>query len=390
MQTMLHRLYADEVRRKLARYPAVALLGSRQCGKTTLARALGGHYFDLETAGDASRLDAEWDELAAGRRLVVLDEAQHEPRVFDRLRGAIDADRRRKGRFLLLGSVSPALLRDGAESLAGRLGIVHLSPFVLPELPAARADRLWLVGGYPDGGILRPRMFPEWQHDYLETLVSRDLPAWGLPARPQQTLRLLHMLAAVHGQPLNASQLGAALGLDHKTVLGRCDWLEGAFLVRRLPPFSANVRKRLVKTPRLYWRDSGILHALLGVTGRTDLFRRPWLGASWEGFVIEQTLSVLAAVGRRDQAFFFRSSDGVELDLLLERGEDRWAVEIKLTSNPSPDDVRRLNAAADLVAASRRFLVCRTSRDIETRSLLVTNLARWLDLLRSPPSRART
>ena len=375
---MRPRIYTRRVRETLGRFPAAAVLGPRQSGKTTLARRLRGVYFDMETAGGAARLDAEWDALAAGRRLVVVDEAQRAPAVFSRLRGAIDADRKRNGRFLLLGSVSPALMTNVAESLAGRLGFVRITPFILPELSAKRLDDLWLRGGYPDGGILAPEMFPDWQAHYLDALVSRDLPEWGLPTRPQQTTRLLAMLAASHGQPLNASQIGASLALDHKTVLRHCDFLEGAFLIRRLPPFSSKARKRIVKTPRVYWRDSGLLHALMNVGSLDQLYRQPWLGHSWEGFVIEQTLATLAAAGKRAQAFFFRTSDGYELDLLLDWGTDRWAVEVRLTSDPSTDMIGRLHRTADMVDASRRILVCRIRRPIENPTLLVTDLAGWL------------
>lgn len=375
---MLSRMIHAEVRRKLAAYPAVALLGPRQCGKTTLARRFPGVYFDLEAGGSAARLDAEWDALTAGRKLIILDEAQAAPDLFPRLRGAIDADRGRSGRFLLLGSVAPALMTTISQSLAGRLGIVHMSPLALPELKVAQLDDLWLRGGYPDGGVLRSSRFPAWQLDYLETLASRDLPAWGLPSKPQLTLRLLHMLAASHGRPLNASQLGGSLSLDHKTVLRYCDHLEGAYLVRRLSPFFTNTRKRLVKTPRLYWRDSGLLHALMDVQDLDHLYRQPWLGTSWEGFVIEQTLATLAATGRAARTSFFRSSDGYELDLVIETGGEVWAVEVKLTSNPSSRAITRLHETADLIEASRRILVCRIARRIETETLLVSSPSVWL------------
>ena len=238
-------------------------------------------------------------------------------------------------------------------------------------------------------------MFPDWQANYLEALVSRDLPQWGLPAKPQQTMRLLAMLAASHGQPLNASQLGTSLALDHKTVLRHCDFLEGAFLIRRLPAFSGNVRKRVVRRPRAYWRDSGLLHALMNVEDLDQLYRQPWLGQSWEGFVIEQTLATVAAAGKRVQPFFFRTSDGFELDLLLDWGTERWAVEVKLTSNPSADMVARLHKTADMVGADRRILICRIQRSIENPTVLVTNLADWLtrllgrELATDAPVRAR-
>lgn len=380
---MIPRLHEARVRDQLRRYPAVALLGPRQCGKTTLARHIGGEYFDMEDTGSETRLDAEWERLASGTRLVVIDEAHRAPRVFSRLRGAIDADRGRNGRFLLLGSVSPELQKSVSESLAGRLAVFRLSPLLLPELGPGRIDDLWLRGGFPDGGILDAAMFPDWQSHYIDALVSRDLPNWGFPARPRAAMRLIAMIAAIHAQPLNASQLGAALSLDHKTVLRYCDFLEGAFLIRRLSPFVANIRKRLVKRPRVFWRDSGLMHALLGVVDLEHLYRQPWLGHSWEGFVIEQTLATLEAIGRRARAHFFRTSDGTELDLVLEEGRERWAVEVKLTSAPSSEMTRKLTDTGTLIGATRCFLVCRIADPFENERLLVTDLAGWLDVLRS-------
>lgn len=375
---MTTRLAKDRVLHLLRLFPAVTLVGPRQCGKTTLARTLGTRYFDMESEGDRVRLDVEWNARVHGDELTIIDEAQEAPEVFPRLRGAIDADRRRNGRFLLLGSVSPTLMVNVSESLAGRMAVLRLSPLILPEIDAGQTDALWLHGGYPDGGVLNPEMFPAWQRSYLELLASRDLPAWGLPAKPRQTLRLLSMLAAVHGQPLNASQIGSSLALDHKTVLSRCDFLEEAFLIRRLSPFSANVRKRLVKTPRLYWRDSGLLHALMHVADMAQLYRQPWLGQSWEGFVVEQTLATLETVGASAQPFYFRTSDGFELDLVLDWGDSRWAIEIKLTSNPSRGEFERLEKTADLIGADRRVLISRTDRAIEADRLWSVNLDGWL------------
>jgi len=180
------------------------------------------------------------------------------------------------------------------ESLAGRLSLVELTPFLLDELPKASLDALWLHGGFPDGGILKPKQFPQWQRDYLSLLTQRDLPNWGLPARPEVTQRLLRMVAAVNGQLWNASQIGQSLGLSYMTVNGYMDYLVGAFLVRRLPSYQTNLRKRLVKRPKYFWRDSGLLHALLNVSDADDLLNQPWVGASWEGFVIDQILGTLA------------------------------------------------------------------------------------------------
>ena len=229
-------------------YPAVALIGPRQSGKTTLAQELGGNYFDLEQEAERLRLDLEWESLVTGNKLVILDEAQSWPGIFARLRGAIDQDRKRMGRFLLLGSVSPTLMLQVSESLAGRLSLIELTPFLFTELTAGVSrKRHWLYGGYPDGGVLEARQYPQWQLDYLSLLSQRDLPLWGLPASPQVTGRLLRMLAASHGQVWNASQLGKSLGLSYHTVNSYLDYLVGGFLIRRLQPYQANIRKRLIK-----------------------------------------------------------------------------------------------------------------------------------------------
>lgn len=354
---------------------AAALLGPRQSGKTTLGRGLSRRYYDAELPSDRVRLDLDWESIVSGRELVVIDEAQSWPELFPRLRAAIDADRRRNGRFLLLGSVSPALMREVSESLAGRLARVELAPFLLPELGPKALARLWLNGGFPDGGVLRASCFPAWQRDYLSLMTQRDLPAWGLPARPQVTDRLLHMLAAVHGQAWNASGIGQSLGLSYHTVNVYLDFLEGAYLVRRLTPWSGNVRKRLTRSPKLYLRDSGLLHALLRIASRTELLRHPSGGLSWEGFAIEQLLGSLAASGVEAGAHFLRTSDGYEIDLLLGIAGTSVAIEIKLSAGAAPQDLARLERAADLVSAEHRYIVCQTSAPAASATRGVLDLA---------------
>ena len=372
---MLPRKITPVLHRRLAMYPAVALIGPRQCGKTTLARSLGGRYYDLEQEAGRLRLDLEWDSVIRGGELVVLDEAQAWPEVFPRLRGAVDEDRSRNGRFLLLGSVSPSLMRQVSESLAGRLSLIELTPLALSELASeARRGRRWLRGGYPDGGVLGGRGFPVWQSDYLSLLAQRDLPNWGLPAPHRTTERLLRMLAAVHGQEWNASRIGKSLALSYHTVNGYVDYLEGAFLVRRLAAYHANVRKRLVKRPKIYWRDSGLLHALLHTGDESTLLQQPWVGASWEGFVIDQTLTALQHADRRWRACHLRTADQREIDLLVEVDSELWAFEIKLTTQPRQGDLARLNENADLVGAGRRFLVCQRSDRIEAGPQVVCDL----------------
>lgn len=379
---MIQRRIREQIEDLLKASPAVAVIGPRQCGKTTLAQAMGGVYFDLEQESDRLRLDLEWDSLVAGKNRVILDEAQSWPGVFARLRGTIDQDRKRMGRFLLLGSVSPSLMVHVSESLAGRLSLVELTPLLLTELGTEAArERRWLHGGYPDGGVLEPRRYPRWEKDYLALLAQRDLPNWGLPARPQTTDRLLRMLAALHGQSWNASQVGQSLGLSYPTVNSYLDYLVGAYLIRRLQPYQTNIGKRLIKNPKVYWRDSGLLHALLNVPDEKALLSQPWVGASWEGYVIEQVLGELSAGGQGVEAWYFRTSDQYELDLVLDFGRERWAVEIKLTSSPSPEDMARLDKTADMIQASRRFLVSRTSRPAGDGRRVSCNLPTFLDRL---------
>ncbi|MEW6221037.1 MAG: ATP-binding protein [Thermodesulfobacteriota bacterium] len=378
---MIPRLAQAHLRQMLATYPAAALLGPRQAGKTTLARAMGGLYFDLEDSQDRLRLDVQWAEILARPSLVALDEAQVMPELFPRLRVAIDAERQRHGRFLLLGSIAPALMTSVAESLAGRLALCELSPLLAAELGWAKADALWHLGGFPDGGVLEPARFPLWQQHYLDLMAQRDLPQWGLPAKPMVTQRLFRMLAAVHGQAWNASLIGKGLGMSYHTVGSYLDFLAGAYLVRRLPPFAANLRKRLVKSPKVYWRDTGLLHALLGWQPDEDLLDRPWVGASWEGWVIEQILSCLQAAGASAQASFLRTSDGQEIDLVLEYRGRLWAFEVKLTSIPEPRDLERLRKSARLIGADTCVLVSRTTTPIHGASEYSLDLAATLDLL---------
>ena len=377
---MIPRRLARLLTERLAQFPAVTLVGPRQCGKTTLAQTLAKLYFNLEAPEERTRLDATWPEVMASNGPAVFDEAQHWPELFRRLRGEIDSRRKQNGRFILLGSIAPSLMRDVSESLAGRMAVLELTPFYLEEVEGL--ERLWRLGGFPDGGVLGGEAYPVWQESYLRAMAERDLPGWGLPAKPVMTQRLFRMIAAEQGAILNLSKLGQSLGLSHHTVSAYLDHLEGAFLIRRLPPFEANLRKRLVKAPRLYWRDSGVLHALLRLPQRDDLLAQPWVGASWEGFVIEQVLAARSARGDFWDAYFFRSHDGMEADLVLEKGREREVIEIKLTSGPAPQDLARLGAVAALIKATRQTLICRVRQPVFARDRWVTNLGNYLEAAR--------
>lgn len=379
---MVLRRISGRVRERLKRSPAVVLVGPRQCGKTTLAKSLPDTvYFDLERESDRVRLDVEWPALVAGTKCIVLDEVQTMPEAFPRLRSEIDARRKANGRFLLLGSVAPSLMKRVAESLAGRLAVCEMTPFLAQELPESRWDRLWYYGGYPDGGVLDERQFPDWQHDYLTVLTQRDFPVWGLPSLPPVTLRLLKMLAAVNGQQWNASQIAKGLGLSYHTVNSYVAFLEQAFLIRRIPAWSGNVLKRIAKSPRLYWRDSGLCHALLGLRSGDALLDQPWVGTSWEGWIIEQILGAFQLAGIDANPSWIRTQEGLEADLIVEFSAERWAIEVKLTTMPKADDFKGLRRAAELVKATRALLVSRTPEIVWGEKEASTNLRNLLKRL---------
>jgi hypothetical protein len=340
---MLRRLLEPSLLASLKRFPVVGLVGARQCGKTTLARAVARKlgravYLDLERPSDAARLtDPELFLEPLADRLVIIDEIQRQPGLFPVLRSLVDA-RRRSGRFLVLGSASPALARQASESLAGRIVYHELAPFTLAEVATLRRGgtlHLWNRGGFP-GSLLaasNPRSFA-WREAYIATHLQRDLPELGVRIPAAALRRFWEMLAHFHGQLWNASKIAASLGVTAPTVKHYLDTLQDTFMVRTVSPFAANLKKRLVKSPKVYLRDSGLLHALLRIGTADDLLGHPIAGASWEGWVIEQAL---AADGGRSGAYFYRSAAGAEIDLVLERPRARrLAFEIKLASAPKP------------------------------------------------------
>jgi predicted AAA+ superfamily ATPase len=343
---MLRRKLFPLIASRLQHQPAVAILGPRQVGKTTLAREIaasspGAVFLDLEREADRAQL-ARADLFFPRHRdqLVVLDEVQTLPDLFTRLRPEIDADRR-AGRFLLLGSASGSLLRQSAESLAGRIAYLELTPFLLDEVvashvtvAAAQAASLWLRGGFPCSFLVADEAASlAWRSDFIATFLARDLPQLGITIPAETLRRFWRMCAHLHGQLFNASQLGAALGGVAHTTVGRyLDLMVDALMLRRLPPYVANVGKRLVKSPKVYVRDSGVLHALLGIQTLDVLNGHPVAGLSWEGFVIEQILASLSPLAT---AGFYRTSAGAELDLVVEHAGKRVAYEIKLSTAPA-------------------------------------------------------
>ena len=358
---MIPRDLEAAVRASLRRFPVVALVGARQVGKTTLAhrllRRMPGQavLLDLERPSDLAKI-AEPElylEPLAGK-LVVLDEVQRAPGLFQVLRALVDAHRR-PGRFLLLGSASPDLLRQSAESLAGRVVYYELGPFALHEVGSAHAARLWLRGGFPGSYLARSESASlTWRDAFIATHLERDLPQLGVRVPAANLRRFWLMLAHGHGQLWNASRIGASLGLTAPTIRHYLDILSATLMVRELPPYHANLKKRLVKTPKVYIRDSGILHGLLGLKTRDEVLAHPVCGASWEGWAIEQILALAPA---RARPSFYRTAAGAEVDLVLEQpAGSMLGFEIKRSVEPRPS--RGLLAAMEDLGLRKAYLVC--------------------------------
>ncbi len=359
---MYERLASPVLRRAAAQFPVVAILGARQVGKTTLARATfpDHEYLDLEDPRTAERFrgDARFALERQGGRGLILDEAQAVPGVFAALRGAVDAHRVNRGQYVLLGSAQPALVRGVAESLAGRVATVELDPLTACEALTGGHPQdwrtLWLKGGFPDAAA---GDFRGWWEAYLRMLLKRDLPQYGVSANPIFMRRLLVMLAHQHGGLLNASSLGASLGVSYHVIQRHVDVLEAVFLVRRLAPWFRNVGKRLTKSPKLYLRDSGLLHHLLNISNAEELANHPSRGASWEGFVIEDVLRRERAARPTSTPWFWRTAAGAEVDLLLDRGSEKMAIEIKAGGGADARALRSLRESLPDIEASRAWIV---------------------------------
>ncbi|MCK6531939.1 MAG: ATP-binding protein [Polyangiaceae bacterium] len=331
----------------LRQSPVVSLLGPRQCGKTTLARAVArgrrAELFDLEDPVSRRRLESPMTALETLRGLVVIDEAQLAPELMPVIRVLVDR-RPAPARFLLTGSASPDLVRGASESLAGRVAFVPMAGFDLSEVGAASLRRLWLRGGLPRSYLARSEADSfRWREDFVTTFLERDLRRFGVLLSPQALRRLWSMVAHYHGQQWNASEVGRSLGEAHTTVKRHLDVLTGALVVRQLQPWFENLGKRQVKSPKVYIRDSGLLHALLGLGTFSALEGSPRLGASWEGFVVEE---VIRAAGERN-VYFWATQAGAELDLLVLAGGRRWGIEVKYSDAPAVTKSMRV-ALADL------------------------------------------
>lgn len=340
MHAYLSRKFESLIVSDLKIFPCVAILGPRQCGKSTLALHLQKTlpnflYLDLENPADLRKLD---DPLVFfernGDALLCLDEIQRRPDLFPVLRSILDRGGK-KGRVIILGSASPELIRQSSETLAGRISYIELTPFLLSEVYTSPDDMytIWLRGGFPESFLARDDSISgRWRTSFVRTFLERDIPQLGIAIPARNIGRLWRMCAHSHGQVLNSSRLGESMGVSHHTVKNYLNILEQTFMIRQMEPYSDNLKKRLVKSPKIYIRDSGILHSLLDIGSFNDLLGHPGYGSSWEGFVIENILSELSGSGYRGS--FYRTSNGSEIDLVLEKGTSRMAVECKASSAP--------------------------------------------------------
>jgi uncharacterized protein len=392
---MIERRQASRLLELLEEYPAVVLVGPRQVGKTTLALSIADSrpsvYLDLESESDLARLAEPELYLASHEdELVVLDEVHRAPGLFRSLRGLIDRGRRSgkpAGRFLLLGSASMELLRQSGETLAGRVAHLELTPFDCTETPGDQAERLWVRGGFPESFLARDDHWSlRWRRDFIRTYLERDVPQLG-PRFPAETLRRFWtMLAHRQGGLLNAAELARGLGIDGKTAARYLDLMVDLLLVRRLPPWSRNVGRRLVRSPRVYVRDSGILHALLSIEDREALLGHPVAGPSFEGFVIEN-LARVAPEGT--EVSFYRTQAGAEVDLVLGLpGRRVWAVEVKRGLAPKVE--RGLHHACEVLEPERVFVVyAGTERYPLAPDIEAIGMLGLIELVRGEAARSR-
>ncbi|MDQ3110621.1 MAG: ATP-binding protein [Bacteroidota bacterium] len=340
---MIDRIISPHLKRMMKLFPAVGLIGPRQCGKTTLAlqikKELGDKalYYDLESPDDENKFrDPELllNNLVA--KTIIIDEIQRKPELFAILRSIIDKNRK-NGRFLLLGSASPEMIKGASESLAGRITYIEATPFLLGELPSSpdTENKHWLRGGFPGAWLARSNNDAKaWMAAFTRTFIERDLNTlFGTSFSPALMFRLWRMLAHQHGQLWNAASFSKGLDISPVTVNRYVDYLQGAFMVRRLQPWFENSRKRLTKSPKVYIRDSGILHHLLGLYDKNSLLNHPSVGYSWEGYVVEQICALLPDTVH---PFFYRTIDGAEMDLVIAKGiKPHVCIEIKLSTAPS-------------------------------------------------------
>lgn len=384
MHDFIHRKIEGTIKQYLKIFPVVAVLGPRQCGKSTLVKKLSQNwgaslFLDLQYDADLSKLDQPNIFFESNTdKVICLDEIQLAPQLFSVLRSVVDQNRQ-NGKFILLGSASRDLIQQTSESLAGRIGMVYLSPFTLNELnhlPGFNLNSFWLRGGFPDSYLAENDAFSEiWRTNFIKTFIERDIPQLGFQIPALQLKRLLVMCAHNQGQLLNYSKLGESLGLTHPTIRRYIDLLEQTFILRTILPFETNVKKRLVKSPKVFVRDSGILHQLLAIPDFNSLLGNPVFGSSWEGVVIENVI-----VNNPDwDYYFYRTASGDELDLILEKGNQRIAIECKAST--APKLTKGFWRAIDVVKPQQTFVIIPTQVSYEIApNVTVCGLDEFLNL----------
>jgi len=350
------------ITRKLKTVPVIAVIGPRQSGKSTLIKNIlkkrdNSLYLDLERPSDLNKLrDAESYFTLNKDMLICLDEIQRMPEIFPLIRSLVDANGK-KGQFIILGSASAKLLKQSSESLAGRITYLELTPFLIPEIAAkknmTKIRSLWLRGGFPRSYLAENDLESlEWRNDFIKTFTERDIPLFGFNIPNKGIERIFSMCAHMHGQILNRSKLGEALGVSHHTVQHYLEILSETFLLRIIKPYEKNTKKRIIKSPKIYIRDSGLLHALLHIKNYDDLFGHPAFGASWEGFALENIVSELPGW----ETYFYRSSSGDEIDLVIENGKNRYALEFKASVAPTVS--KGFYNAIETLAIDAAWIIC--------------------------------
>ena len=387
MHDYIHRDIEDFIQLNLQTFPAIILLGTRQCGKSTLIKKISTEfesflYLDLQNYQDLNKLtDINLFFKSNEDVTICLDEVQMLPELFSFLRSEID-NNRRNGRFILLGSASQQIIQKSSESLAGRVGLIHLTPFTFYELNTDATFNLqkhWFRGGYPDSYLAESDIISNlWRANYIRTYIERDIPQLGIQIPALQLRRLLTMLCHIQGQIINLSKLGESLGSSHTTIRKYIDLLEQTFVIRTILPFEPNIKKRLVKSPKVFVRDSGLLHQLLTISDFNQLLGNPVLGSSWEGYVIENITSKLVDY----TPFFYRTASGDEMDLILINGDERIAIECKVSSAPKLS--KGFWNAIDAIQPTKTFVVVPIETCYELKKdIWVTGMEKLLSLIKS-------
>ena len=385
----IKRNLSSNIKESLDDSPVTAILGPRQCGKTTIVKMLAEKksnfvMLDMENPADIQALRNPVDFFDFySDKIICIDEIQRMPELFPVLRYAIDK-KRRNGRFIILGSASPQLIKQSSESLAGRIRYIELTPFLLNEISDFKnfSNMLWIRGGFPLSFLAKDdRKSFEWRNDFIKTFLERDIPQLGFKIPANNMRRVWTMLSHVNANVLNRSKLGDSLGVSHHTINSYLDILSDTFMLRVLPPFEANIKKRLVKSPKILFRDTGILHNLLNIKNYKDLLSNPECGSSYESFAIEQILSDVSVIGKFE-AFFYRSHQGEEIDLILDNGKELIAIECK--SSSSPNIPAGLHIAIKDLNISKTFVVAPVKREYPiAKNIMVCDIQKCIEMLDS-------